>query len=233
MTECWKLIAAEGAAGQDDGQLSFIGGLPRLPARIGVPDCRLCGQPQSFLMQVAFPEGHAWSGLSLAIFACTTCVDEDHLIPEMLTGPLPGADIPGDFLESYQKNFRFLVFETGAGAVRRDYAERVRHIPLTLTSADNPAAPGNKVGGAPNWMLEDESPATRDGRDEMIFLMQIEEEFAFPLVEGAPPQIEMDYLAGTTAPSPERCYRLFIGNAIYLFGVRDRDGPLVYAITQI
>lgn len=93
---------------QNESDLSFIGGQPCIPPSIEMPVCELCGAEQTFFFQVAFPEGHVWQGLSMAVFACTSCAHEEYLIPEMLQGALPNADIPEGFLDSYQRNFKII-----------------------------------------------------------------------------------------------------------------------------
>ena len=89
----------------------------------------------------------------------------------------------------------------------------------------------NKIGGIANWILEDESPSRYDSSSEMYFLMQIEQDYEFEIVDNAPRQIELD-LSGTPSPSDEPFYQLFNSNFIYLFGVKELVTPLVYAITQ-
>jgi hypothetical protein len=181
---------------------------------------------------VAFPKANPWAGFSLAVFSCTACADREHLIPEILKGPLRGADIPERFLETYQTNFRFLVFETASARMRSDYRPKIRFMPLFLNPSSDSNIAGDKIGGNPNWLSEDESPKTYAGRTPMFFLLQLQNEYRFHLLEGAPPQIELA-LDRTPQPSPLNYYQLFIGNALFLFGTADRQNPLVYAITQV
>jgi hypothetical protein len=166
----------------------------------------------------------------LAVFACTSCVDEGSLIPEMLNEKLLGADIPDGFLERYQRNFRFVVFDADAGSLRTDYQPRVEYRRIKLSPLKASSQAVSKIGGTPLWMLDDESPATYAGRDRMEFLLQIGEKAEFPMVKGAPPQVELD-LSGKPTPSPLSFYQLFLGNQLYFFGVN--GPPLVYVITQI
>jgi hypothetical protein len=194
-----------------------------------IPTCALCGSEQTFFLQVAFPGDHEWGGLSLAVFACTSCTDEERLIPEMLPGPLCGVDIPKGFLTSYQRNFCFLVFSTYA-TLRRGHVEKVRFKTLVLEPSDDPTVDGHKIGGAPNWALEDEAPGT--SRTPMVFLLQLQQGYEFETVEGAPRQMELD-LDGKPKPAARAHYHLFLGNALYLFGTGDLQEPLVYAVTQV
>jgi hypothetical protein len=196
---------------------------------VDVPNCKLCNAEQSFYFQVAFPQHHAWAGRSLAVFSCVACVDEEHLIPEMLDGPLRGAQIPENFLKGYQRNFTFVVFDTGTAVPRSDYVEKVAFKSIDLIPAADEGTTGNKIGGLPNWLLEDESPGLYAGTREMSFLMQIEADTQFQILKGAPHQMELD-LGGRPRRTTNEYYQLFNGNWIYLFGT---DGlPLVYAITQ-
>jgi len=218
-------------APQSDSDDSFIGGKPKLPPEQSIPVCGLCNAPQTFYFQVGFPSDNTWAGLSLATFACTSCADKKQLIPAMLKVKLPGADIPEGFLESYQVNFRFLVFETAKAVLHAAYKEKVAFRRLDLEPA-NPKVEGNKIGGSPTWLQEDESPKTYAGKVPMFFLLQIERGFQFPTVPGAPPQIKIG-LSGNPQPANYAYYKLFITNATYLFGTEDRAQPLVYALTQV
>lgn len=233
MTNCWILnINNDVGTIQNDNQLSFIGGLPRIPKNISIPDCELCGHQQTFFLQVALPDGHEWFGFTLAIFSCTSCANEEYLIPEMLQTSPFNANIPKGFLEGYQKNFRFLLFNTDKGVLNNDYLEKIIYKPIDLKFSDNPNINENKIGGVPNWILENESPRKYNGSLDMFFLMQIKQDFEFKISENAPPQIELD-LSGRPSPSSNSFYQLFNGNFIYLFGVDDRSTPLVYTITQV
>lgn len=231
MATCWKLNIGDGFS-QVESQKSFIGGKPVIPENIDVPKCKLCGEEQSFIFQVEFPEKHCWSGLSLALFFCVACADENHLIPEMLEGPLHGVNIPKDFLVDYQKNFKFIVYKTDTGFLKTDYVEKVSYKPIDLEFITDSNFSGSKIGGSPAWLLEDESPGQYDGSYSMNFLLQIEQDMRFDIVDNAPHQVEIG-LMGDSEPSPNSYYQLFNGNKIYLFGVSDCDVPLVYAITQI
>ena len=232
MSECYILKLAVSSASQSPQDDSFVGGLPKLPQGEGIPRCKLCGAEESFFFQVAIPKGNAWGGLSLAVFACTSCADENQLIPQMLPGPLSGADIPSGFLESYQTNFQFLIFETTWASPYEKYQEKLKFQPLRLEKASNPDIDENKIGGNPNWLLDDESPKTYGGDTPMFFLLQLLQGFQFEIGKSAPRQIELG-LDGSPQPSPLDYYQLFNGNKIFLFGTEDRVRPLVYALTQV
>jgi hypothetical protein len=231
MSRPYRINESPPTGPQLDSDHSFIGGLPKLPVTEPIPTCTLCGSDQTFFFQVAFPDDHEWGGLSLAVFACISCADEESLIPEMLPGPLCGVDIPKGFLTSYQRNFRFLVFSTDA-TLRRGHVEKVRFKTLVLEPSDDPTVDGHKIGGAPNWALEDEAPGTYASRTPMVFLLQLQQGYEFETVEGAPRQMELD-LDGKPKPAARAHYHLFLGNALYLFGTGDLHEPLVYAVTQV
>jgi hypothetical protein len=211
-------------------QTSFVGGRPSLPSGVDLPICALCGERQTFMFQVAFPHGSDWAERTLACFSCMRCADENFLIPEMLSSHRSGANIPAGFLTSYQRNFAFLVFPTANSKLVSNYVQEVAFHALEFSKTAGPARFG-KIGGAPNWVLEDEAPGTYDASVPMVFLMELESNVQFSIVDGAPPQMELDLL-GNPSPSPLGYYQLFLGNALYLFGTSDGD-PLVYAITQV
>lgn len=232
MNNCYLIVPSKKDIEQTGGEDFFIGGKPKLLSSQRIPTCTLCGAEQTFFFQIALPETNPWEGLSLAVFSCTSCADRDHLIPEMLKVPLRGADIPEGFLKAYQTNFKFLVFETDAAEIKKEYRPKIRFTAVSLEPSRDPNVNGSKVGGIPNWVLEDESPRTYGSRTPMFFLLQFQSEYRFRLSEGAPPQIELA-LDRTPQPSPLNYYQLFIGNALFLFGTEDRQKPLVYAITQV
>lgn len=232
MQECWTLEMIDSIDLQEDKYLSFIGGKPLLPKHMDIPKCKLCDAEQTFFFQVAFPNGHAWSGLTISTFLCTSCADTDHIIPKMLDGPLNNTDIPQKFLDKYQENFGFLVFETNLGEMRLNYSEKVRYRAIYLRPVDDPSTDGNKLGGVPNWILEDESPGSYMAKFNMCFLLQLEVGMQFDVLNHVLPQMEIG-LRGNIEPSPNRYYQLFNGNKVFLFGVCDQNCPLVYAITQI
>jgi hypothetical protein len=218
-------------SGQTDGFTSFVGGRPALPPDATLPHCGLCGAPQTFFFQVAFPAPHSWAGRSLAVFACTRCADDASLIPPMLEGALAGADIPEAFLDVVPANHRFLVFETARGRVRADYVPLVAFRSVSLRSSA-PDAVANKVGGRPTWLLGDEAPATYARRVAMTFLLQLLPGTRFDVEPGAPAQMTVG-LDGRPTPTGEPYYELFIGNAVYLFGTATGAPPRVYALTQV
>jgi hypothetical protein len=213
-----------------DGQRSYIGGKPSLPPRVKVPVCGLCGQDQTFMFQVAFPSGAEWNGRTLSCFSCTRCADRRFLIPVMLEDQRRGFNIPAQFLKSYGINFTFLVFPTDKAVIAHDYTEQVSFSALQMKRGSKPGDFG-KIGGVPDWILEDESPATYNSKIPMLFLLELKPSLLFPMAEGALPQVKLN-LFGHPAPSRLDHYKLFLGNAIYFFGT-SRGKPIVYAVTQV
>ena len=232
MNACWLLKPDAAGGNQTANDLLFIGGRPRLPAELELPVCRLCGAPLTFFFQTAFPERHAWQSHSIAVFACSSCADERYLIPEMLGGTLAGADIPEGFLTDYERNFRIIPFRTQDGIPRADYEPKITFVRLLALPAPKPNAKGSKMGGSPNWLLDDETPASYASSVPMTFLMQLTDPIRFELEDDAPPQTRIG-LRGKPEPSRHRYYELFLGNRIYLFGTAAGSEPLVYALTQV
>lgn len=232
MSICYKLMLGPTERSQSANDDSFIGGVPKLPEGTALPRCTLCGAEESFFFQVALPAGSFWGGLSLAVFACTCCVDESHLIPQMLPGPLKNVDIPEGFLDSYRTNFRFLTFQTALAAPYMGYQERIKFKPFQLQRIADPDASENKIGGTPNWLQDDEYPKSYGGVTPMHFLLQLLNGFRFEIIENAPRQIELG-LDGSPQASPMNYYQLFNGNRIFLFATVGTPEPLVYAVTQV
>ncbi|MCC5850470.1 MAG: hypothetical protein JJU29_20480 [Verrucomicrobia bacterium] len=216
---------------QTGKETCFVGGKPIFPADMGIPQCSLCGAEQTFFFQIAFSEPLVWAGLTLAVFQCTSCANENHLIPEMLSGELLNADIPPDFLIKYQRNFRFEIFETTQGQMVENYKERIKFSPISLEENDPMLSIGH-IGTSPNWILSDETPRIYHSKYPMRFLLQLDGGINFETVNGAPKQMEIG-LTGNTEPSPFDFYQLFLGNTTYFFGTVGHNPNLVYAITQV
>jgi len=175
------------------------------------------------------PKGAVWEGSTLSVYQCTRCADENHIIPKMLHSGLAGADIPAGFLND-QPNFSFVVFPTDQGEIVSAYNETILFSEIQFVEA-NVVGSFGKLGGKPDWMLDDESPATYEGSMQMAFLMEVIPNFEFKMTNNAEPQIELNIM-GDPSPSPLDYYQLFIGNALYLFGSRSGQRA-VYAITQV
>lgn len=232
MDKCHLINVVNAGTPQQKDDFSFIGGTPRLPEGVDIPECELCGSPQTFFFQIAFPKEHIWNKLSLALFACTSCAHKEYFIPEMLSGKLQGIDIPKGFLDTYQRNFRVLIFNTENATLKQGYIEKVKFKKVVLEERSDMNEVTNKVGGCPVWLLGDETPSTYDSSIGMLFLMQLAEEFEFEIVPDAPGQTTLS-LTGAQKISENRFYRLFLANNIYIFGTNDPSNPKVYILTQI
>jgi len=232
MNPCYLLTESTEPAAQSELDNSFIGGRPKLSKGEPIPRCGLCDAEQSFFFQVAFPADNPWSGLSLAVFACTSCKDYDYVVPQWLDESVRAAGIPLGFLDTYQVNFRFLVFATAEATMCDKYTEKVRFKRLQLVPARESDRGKDKLGGVPDWIQHDESPGTYGPDVPMFFLMQLCEGRAFELVPSAPGQIDLDS-SGTPYRSKNSFYSLFLGMPIFLFGTSSREHPRVYAIAQM
>lgn len=201
----------------------YVGGRPRLPQGTPVPTCSLCGSEQTFMFQVTFEIGE-WKDWVVASFLCTSCVDERHLIPEMPALPLRGANPSNGFLESYQKNFRFLVFRDLPNLPEVESKAPVKLKTLAPVRKRPSRGVFAQVGGRPKWVLGDESPDRR-----FVFLMNIFQDYHFEIEKSAPGQLKLG-LSGAPEVSRHRYYKLFLANSIYLYGNQDRQ---IYAFTQV
>ena len=113
-----------------------------------------------------------------------------------------------------------------------NYIEKVKFKKWQLNAVDDPLTDGNKIGGQPNWILDDEFPRTYNSTVPMFFLLQIEADFKFETVPDAPGQMKMNILHGIKKLSADPYYELFIGNQLYFFGAMSREEPLVYVVPQ-
>lgn len=202
--------------------------MPKLPLALELPKCKLCGSDLTFFFQITFPSSSEWGDIMMSLFACTLCVHADHLIPPMLLNMMPHPSIPKNFLDDYQVNFRVFIFHKNSSIVRREYIERVAFKRWDISQLD-PKTRGDKIGGSPNWLLENETPKDYDGQ-ETIFLLQVLEDRKFEFVPQAPPQQILYSIPGT---KPQTFYRLFNGNRLFFFGTIDIVNPKVYIITQV
>lgn len=215
---------------QEVSDNSFLGGTPKLPPGTELPVCSLCGHELSFLFQIAFPEGHIWSGKTLALFFCLDCFGHEYCIPELPKGPLKQAHLPEGFLDQYQRNFRVLVFDTVEGepfdgCCPRVPFQRLEWVPSSRNDKDVPFT----LGGRPVWVMhQDERPSDYAGRP-LALLFQIAEGFRFPKLEDAPPQANA---FSPTGKSPFPWYDLFARDQIYFWGTADRGEPKVYISVQ-
>lgn len=204
--------------------LSYVGGQPHLPASAEVPACAFCSARMCFFFQVALPVGHRWHGALVAMFQCVSCCSEDTLIPEMLSVPLGGAEIPSGFLTRFQTNFRMVVSDIAAGRLRNDYEPLIQQKPINSLTW--------RIGAEPLWLAEDETPGSYESFGQPAFLFQVPRGTTFPKLPGAPPQKTLD-LAGNVVDDDRSDYELFLGNAIYFLGFGDPSAERIYVVTQV
>jgi len=148
----------------------------------------------------------------------------------MLGGVLRGVEITAGFLSEYQRNFRFIVFDSSQSKPREDVSRRVAFTALRLDPGGGEGAIG-QVGGSPRWLLDDEAPSMYQSAP-MVSLFQFYLGLTFETLEGVPPQVELG-LTGEPRPCPFEGYQLFLGNALYCFGTARPAVPVVYALTQV
>lgn len=213
---------------QGNKQSSFIGGKPWLPKDVSTPFCELCNKEMTFYFQIAFPEDHLWCDHTFSMWACTKCADKNHLIPRMIQPPLKDAVIPPGFLREYQKNFRTLVFATESAHLLEGYEEKIQFGHLHFDTHSSEGVLFGLIGFEPEWILEDESPATY-GDKRLHFLFQTYLDIEFPILNDAKQQAKVDL--GLTIYDQDY-YELFIQNGIYFFGLLPPANE-VYILTQV
>lgn len=188
----------------------------------------MCGAQLTFYLQVRLP----WFACDsiVALFQCTACIDEQSAVPEMLAfAPGRSLDVPRAFLERYQTNFRLLRLLPGEVELRDPIPRTIRPCLLAATTGRQWIV---STGGQPEWLQDDETPASLDGRTvHWKLLFQMRGEIEFPRDAGAPGQMEADYISSIPRESEMDFYRCFLGNAVYVFGLEDQP-DLLYVTTQ-
>jgi hypothetical protein len=225
-------IVRDPTAEQPDGSPMHLGGQPCMPSDIALPACQLCGARMTFSFQVVFPNKHPWAGHAMAVFACTSCSDLQHVMPPMSPNL---KHLPGDFLETYEKNFKIFAFDPAHAVRRTDYEPVLQFERVTLEPLKSASTRATKVGGTPNWRISNDFPSTYMGR-EFGFLMQIwsgqgdDFEFAFTKREDAPFQAQYPWMGDPWRRDGK--YTLFSGVPLYFFGTMSLEPPRVYVLNQ-
>ena len=209
---------------------SFIGGKPKLPPDMDILKCELCGKKMAFMFQVAFPQGHAWAGKSMAVFYCVESWHDRYCIPE-LPQHIVDADIPEQFLSNYERNFRVLVFGTSLGKMVDAYQEKVVFQALqTVPEKQTKQEWDFVIGGRPIWIMrKSEEPNTIAGIEKPVLLLQVKEELHFSILPTASKQAN-PFAPGGLSLFP--WYELFAGNRIYFWGVQSNGTEWVYISVQ-
>lgn len=206
-----------------------------MPQHVAAMKCVCCKAVMPLFFKICLKNTAHFQDRHLLVFACVSCTEADRLIPDMVDGPLPGANIRADFLRRYQTNFRLLLLkedECRENVV--EVASTIRHQQLTI-DAGGVVRCGQKifgrVGGSPKWILEDESPGTCQGSAPFEFVFQLTSHWAFETVKDAPSQMTLN-IRGKPEPAALGSYTLFIGNTCYFFATPHEDG-WVYVLTQV
>ena len=225
----WKL-AVIGDCVQTKEFDSFIGGKPKLPLDVDIPKCELCGKELTFMFQVAFPQGHAWAGKSMAVFYCVESWHGDYCIPE-LPQQIAEADISEEFLSNYERNFRVFVFDTSLGKMVDTYQEKVAFRAFQAIPEKQTKQEWDFVsGGRPIWVMgKSEKPHTIAGIEKPVLLLQVKEDCRFQILPTAPKE------ADPFAPNGLSIfpwYYLFAANRIYFWGAEKDNKEWVYISVQ-
>ena len=212
---------------QSPTDITFVGGFPNMPSRIEWPICGLCERPQTFFFQIAFPDKHPWYGKVMMVFQCTKCDEADFQLPMRPPGLLRGSPILSEFLKSYQKNFRIIVFERIEPMILNpDHEQNLLFQPIELVYKKGNFGSESKVGGNPYWLQNPCAPSSQDG-SELEFLMQLNEGFKFEKLEGAPYQWRFSILTQKGGYFRKPYYELFLGLPVLFFGVVNTHDVLV------
>jgi hypothetical protein len=181
----------------------------------------------TFFFQVTFPKKHVWEGKTMAFFHCTTYRDTDNYWPKTYytRGQDNYPNIPDEFLDTYQTNFRIYVFDTSEPVIQRNEAKRVLEFERLGFEKINPRVKYHnttKVGGIPAWGAN-----ILDGADEIYkevtymgagfdFLMQVERDWSFTRLPSTPPQFDY-YKEGSPI---YHMYHPFMGPKMYFLGTK-------------
>ena len=210
---------------QTEDNLSHIGGYPNLPPNQELPKCKLCHASMTFFFQIEFPKRHAWAGRVMAVFQCTCCAERDYLTPPSTPD---GIHLPDYFLDTYEKNFRIMNFESKSTTLRQDYIPIIKYESIKLKSKTTSSCI-TKVNGKPNWRNGNEFPESYMG-SRFAFLMQIWDDWEFFKLEEAPPQTEYPWFGDSIRTDGK--YVFFGGILLYFFGTLELQSPKVYLFTQ-
>jgi hypothetical protein len=201
---------------------SFKGGVPNIPERFSIPYCEQCNSEMIFFFQITFPKNHVWEGKIMAFFHCISCNDTEKYWPKVLYVQDQIA-IPDNLLDTYQTNFRILVFDSNDSLLlRSQFAQKVKFEKISFEKINPKAKYSNttKVGGKPAWDV-----SQIEGIDELYreitymgggveFLMQTERDWPFIRLPNTAPQFDY-YQEGSPLYN---LYRPFMGPKMYFLG---------------
>ncbi len=220
---------------QRGDELSHVGGRPLLPVGTPIPTCSATGTEMTFFFQLHLARSAQFESRVVSFFAVTDHVDDGAYLPK-LPGSLPGAVLDSSFFAKVPSFYRIFCFDPTRAARVSAYRETVKYRRLRF---DEPHGEGGvmfgHVGGAPDWILDDEAPYSFNGLASSVeFLFQTELDYEFETVPGAPRQQEQDYSVGGggSCDSLLDTYDLFVANALYVFGLRDGAEERIYVVPQ-
>lgn len=207
---------------------SYIGGKPMLPDGVQIPKHPKTKSQMTFFFQILMPDTHEWAGQLISIFCVTDDYDPENIIPEMIEYNRSNYDVRSDCQQFNQNYFKVIVSDFKSCKVKDEYKEIIEYKPLIFRSeADNAFS---FIGGTPNWIIEDESPTTLDGK-KIDFLFQTSTDLYFSKLSCAPKQKIEDFEKSSgIRDSYIDDYSLFAGNAIYFFG--EKTTKRVYMVLQ-
>ncbi len=189
-----------------------IGGYPILPKGYDWPLCPQSQEEMVLFMQFdVSPELGipALAGMHFAVFMSPKINEIPSF--DFLS---PGAPLQQRFWDKREPHCKVFLFPRTEGN-QLDRCER--HLQyLQLTFAPGDATPGQiTVGGSPSWVQDPEMHSGPQG-EELHFLCEIPDDYAFPKRPQAPEQPD-------SFSSQDYC--LFLGNYCYFFGVPAIDHP--------
>ena len=168
----------------------------------------------------------------MAVFYCVEEWHDRYCIPELPDGPsLNKVDVTADFLNQYQRNFRVLVFDTAKAVPVEGYQEKVAFRSMAITQEDKTDKGWDMViGGRPVWIMgQAERPALVAGDKKPVLLLQVREDFKFPILPDAPREAAPFF---STKVSPFLWYSLFARDRLYFWGGQGQEGEKVYISVQ-
>ena len=111
------------------------------------------------------------------------------------------------------------------------YQEKVAFRSMAITQEDKTDKGWDMViGGRPVWIMgQAERPASVAGDKKPVLLLQVREDFKFPILPDAPREAAPFF---PTKVSPFLWYSLFARDRIYFWGGQGQEGEKVYISVQ-
>lgn len=198
-----------------------VGGSPQLSASTGWPRCRMCDSEMVAFIELVLPQCDTSPfqlGSRLQVFGCCEHNDIAGTIYSDYT-PFETASLNRTLPIAYWNItdghyfLRLLPPSETISATRRES----RLIPqfIVATPTDDDAGDGFKMFGEPYW-LQDPEPHTCSCGAQMMLLLQIPENYGFPIADGAEEQ--PDSFSRTD-------YCIFLGNQLYVLACTSQCDP--------